>query len=120
MRLYSLKLVAFFGGCIACYLFQKAGMHAVMASALTGLLGSFIHFPRLYERSGLHAAIYAGSFAGMCSEKLLQHPGHAFLVSLFGTGIYLLMKPRFTGFGGKLGAISFVASVLLLLVKSVW
>ena len=121
MRLFILKFVAFFGGCIACYLLQVSyGLSPVMSSAITGLLGSFLHVPKIYEKKGLHAAIYSGSFAGMCSLEMLQHPGHVVLISFIGTGIYLMMKPRFPGFGGKLGTVSFIASFIFLMVKSVW
>lgn len=121
MRLYSLKLAAFFGGCVTCYLLQvKAGIAPAMAAALTGLVGSFIHLPKFYERKGLHAAIYSGSFAGMCSPELIKHPMHLVYLSVIGTAIYLLLKPKFLGFGGKLGAVSFIASFLFLITKSVW
>lgn len=121
MRLYSLKFVAFFGGCLVCYLLQvEAGIPPAMASAMTGLAGSFLHFPKMYEKKGLHAAIYSGSFAGMCSQEILQHPLHVFFLSLIGTGIYLLFKPKFLGFGGKLGTVSFLASIFFLMAKSVW
>jgi hypothetical protein len=121
MRLYSLKFAAFFGGCLACYLFQvRAGISPVMSAALTGFIGSFLHFPKLYEKKGLHAAIYSGSFAGMCSLELVKHPGHVLYLSLIGTSIYLLLKPKFNGFGGKLGTVSFIASIIFLVTKSVW
>ena len=121
MRLYPLKLAAFFGGCLCCYLFQvKAGISPAMSAALTGLMGSFLHFPKFYEKKGLHAAIYSGSFAGMISTELIKHPGHLLYLSMIGTAIYLLFKQRFLGFGGKLGAISFIASFLFLITISVW
>lgn len=121
MRLYPLKFAAFLGGCVTCYLFQvKAGITPAMAAALTGLMGSFLHLPKFYERKGLHAAIYSGSFAGMCSPELIKHPMHLFYLSIIGTAVYLLLKPKFLGFGGKLGAVSFIASFLFLITKSVW
>lgn len=121
MQLYSLKFIAFFGGCLVCYLLQEeVGIAPAMASALTGLVGSFLHFPKVYEKKGLHAAIYSGSFAGMCSQEILQHPLHLLLLSLIGTGVYLLLKPKFLGFGGKLGTVSFLASMFTLMARSVW
>ncbi len=120
MRLYALKLLAFFSGCLMCFSLQKAGITPALASALTGFSGSFLHFPKMYEKKGLHAAIYSGSFAGMCSAELVQHPLHLFFLSLIGTAVYLFMKTRVLGFGGKLGAVSFVASGFFFLAKSVW
>lgn len=121
MRLFSLKLAAFFGGCLACYLFQvKAGIAPALSAALTGLVGSFLHVPKFYERKGLHAAIYSGAFAGMISPELIKHPLHLVYLSIIGTVVYLLLKPKFLGFGGKLGAVSFIASLLFLITKGVW
>lgn len=121
MRLFPLKFVAFFIGCFTCYLLQvKAGISPALAAAITGLLGSFIHLPKFYEKKGLHAAIYSGAFAGMCSTELIRHPLHILILSVIGTAVYLLLKPKFLGFGGKLGTVSFIASFLFLISQSLW
>jgi len=121
MQLFPLKFVAFFTGCLSCYLLQvKAGISPALAAALTGLVGSFIHLPKFYEKKGLHAAIYSGSFAGMFFPELIRHPLHILILSIIGTAIYLLLKPKFLGFGGKLGTVSFIASFLFLISQSLW
>jgi hypothetical protein len=121
MHLYPLKFVAFFSGCLSCYLLQvKLGFSPVFSSALTGFLGSFLHFPKVVESKGLHSAIYAGTFAGMCSHEVIEHPGHIFLLSIIGTVLYFFSKPHLNGFGGKLGTISFVSSAIFIIAKSAW
>jgi uncharacterized membrane protein YeaQ/YmgE (transglycosylase-associated protein family) len=110
-RLYLKKFAAFYGGCLACYLLQRnAHLSAVAASALAGLLGTLIPSP------GIQGAIYAGSFAGMCSQEILGGHLQVFFLSAVGAAVYLWAKPRFTGFGGKLGAVAFVSSLCLLAV----
>jgi hypothetical protein len=121
MRLFSFKLLAFLAGCMGCYYLQlHLNQSPVMASASVGFLGSHLHFPKLYEKKGLHSAIYAGSFAGMYSTKILQHPFHLILLSVIGTLLYLIMKPHFDGFGGKLGTIAFISSVVFLVMRTAW
>lgn len=120
-KLFISKFIAFFGGCFVCYLLQKElGLSAVAASASTGFIGSFLHFPRYYEKNGLHAAIYAGTFAGMCSFSILESPVHIMAVSLIGAGLYLISRPYAVGIGGKLGTISFISGLIFLLSKGAW
>jgi hypothetical protein len=119
MKIFTIKLIAFYMACLSCYLLQTMfGFSAVLSSALIGFIGSFYWFSKKVEKSGIHAIIYAGSFAGMASPQYLSGPGHIFLVSLIGTSIYLWSKPRLTGFGGKLGTISFAATLLIILLES--
>ena len=121
MRLYLLKFTAFFLGCYSCFLLQtEAGLSPVLASALTGFAGSFLHFPAFFERKGLHSAIYAGTFAGMCSHSLISSTLHVVILSLIGAATYLLAQPHLNGFGGKLGTISFISSILFLIASYAW
>lgn len=121
MKLFVLKLLAFLAGSFACYSLQRhALVSPVLSAATTGFLGSFLHFPTYYEKKGLHGAIYAGSFAAMCSPELIEHSGHLVILSIISTGLYLLLKSHLNGFGGKLGTIAFVSSVLFFLGKTAW
>ncbi|WP_374074579.1 hypothetical protein [Bdellovibrio bacteriovorus] len=118
-RLFILKFFAFFMGCYSCWLLQSLfGWTAVLAAATVGLLGTFIPVPALLDRRGVQAAIYAGTFAGMCSPHILENPWHILIVSFFGTILYFFTKPYLKGFGGKLGTIAFFSSMLLVMVKA--
>jgi len=85
----------------------------VIASAAVGLAASFIpNVVNLFqERSNivktLPAAIYCGTFSGMCSSFIA--PDYI-IVSYIGlaTGlIYMLTRQALNGVGGKLGTIAF-------------
>ncbi|AYF43943.1 MULTISPECIES: hypothetical protein [Halobacteriovorax] len=107
------KLGAFFLGCLFCFiLHSKAGWSPVLASASVGLIGSF-----LPVNSNMRAAIYSGSFAGMCSSELVSNYWEIFGISLIGAVIYLYSLKLFQGFGGKLGTIAFVSVALFYLIK---
>ncbi|WP_209438564.1 hypothetical protein [Pseudoalteromonas neustonica] len=118
-KFFILKYIAFFMGSIACYnLHTQFMVPVVIASCLTGLIGSFIPFPK---SSGNHpyAAIYAGSFAGMCSQGLISSYWELAIISLIGAILYVLTTKLFTGFGGRLGSIAFVSVALFVLAKGI-
>ena len=119
--LFAYKYVAFATGCFMCWLLQhQFGFSAVLASASVGFVGSLYPFDRKVNRTGIHAAIYSGSFAGMCSLQNLPTIEHILCLSMIGTGVYLIMKPRFVGFGGKLGVIALISSLLLIYGGKIW
>lgn len=106
-------------GCYSCWLLQSLfGWTAILAAATVGLMGTFIPAPSLLDHRGVQAAIYAGTFAGMCSPNILENPWHILIVSFFGTILYFFTKPHLKGFGGKLGTIAFFSSMLLVMVKA--
>lgn len=76
----------------------------VIASALVGLIGHL--FIKKYE-----VAIYCGSFAGMTSVNVFNIQ-EIFLLAFLAGLVFFLTKPIFKGFGGKLGTVAFVSSVL--------
>ncbi|MBG9995720.1 hypothetical protein I6F50_11650 [Pseudoalteromonas sp. NZS127_1] len=90
----------------------------VISAALTGLIGSFIPFPALYKNHP-YAAIYAGSFAGMCSTHLITSYWEIAIISLIGSSLYVLTMNMFTGFGGKLGSVAFASVALFVLAKGI-
>lgn len=113
-RIFLLKFIAFFIGCFLCtYLQKEFGFSPVLASAVVGFVGTFYHFSSAVENSGIHSVIYAGSFAGMCSLDNLPTHWHVFFISVIGTFLYLLLKPHMTGFGGKLGVIALLSSLIV-------
>lgn len=80
------------------------GLSAVLASGITGLLGYV--FLKKYE-----VAIYCGSFAGMVSVALFNYYEVAVLALVCGF-IFILTKPLFAGYGGKLGTVAFMSSLI--------
>ncbi len=109
--------MAFYLGCAGCLLLREQfHFSAVISSAVIGLAGTFIPFPDSHEPLSMQAIVYAGSFAGMCSPLLLASQPVILFASACGALSYLFLRPRFLGFGGKLGASAFVVSLVLLLL----
>ena len=118
MKIFAIKFVAFYLACFGCYTLQKTfGFSPVLSSALIGFVGTFYWFSHDIEQSGIHAVIYSGSFAGMASAEYLSGTGHILLISLVGTSLYLWSQKHLTGFGGKLGTIAFVATVIMIILQ---
>lgn len=116
--LFLSKSIVFYLGCLICYTLQVEGHYsAVFSAAFVGFIGSFLHFPKLYEKKGLHAAIYAGAFAGMGSTEILTSHWDILIVSLIGTFFYVISRPIAFGFGGKMGTISFVSSFCFYVIR---
>ncbi len=117
---FMVKFLAFSAGCFACFLLHdQANVALVLSAAVTGLVGTFIPFP---ARFGNHpyAAIYAGSFAGMCSSSLINSYWELSFISLIGACLYVLTMNLFAGFGGRLGSVAFASVALYMLAKGVF
>ncbi|MAD05071.1 MAG: hypothetical protein CMK65_15810 [Pseudoalteromonas sp.] len=99
-------------------LHDQANVALVLSAAVTGLVGTFIPFP---ARFGNHpyAAIYAGSFAGMCSSSLIDSYWELSFISLIGACLYMLTMNLFAGFGGRLGSVAFASVALFMMAKGV-
>lgn len=118
-KLFILKFLCFYLGCVLCYELQRLlGVTPVMASVLVGFSGTLFAFPPELEKSQLQSMIYAGSFAGMCSASHLPGHDHIFWISFLGTTIYFILKPHFTGFGGKLGVVALLSVFVMIFMKS--
>ena len=96
-------LFVIIGAIVTYALSLQFGIHAVTASALVGLLAHV--FLKRHE-----IALYCGSFAGMTSVVLIR-PLDMLLVALLAGVVFVLLKPVYQGFGGKLGTIAFIGSV---------
>ncbi len=81
------------------------GLFVVISSAAVGIIGHFLF--RKYE-----AAVYCGSFAGMVSVELFGFTEVAVLAIVCSI-IYIMTKPLFKGYGGKLGTIAFMSSLIV-------
>lgn len=73
---------------------------AVVASAIVGLMGAAI-----FPRHG--AAIYCGSFVGMCSSSYLAGFHDLMVAALIAGLLFSISEDVLGGFGGKLGTIAF-------------
>lgn len=115
---FLVKYICFFCGCFLSFiLHDKFNVPIVVAAAGTGLIGTFIPFSRAYK-SHPYAAIYAGSFAGMCSSSLINNYWELGLISFFGASLYVMTMNLFAGFGGRLGSVAFASVALYMFTKS--
>ncbi|MDD0852043.1 hypothetical protein HBN50_03000 [Halobacteriovorax sp. GB3] len=118
LKRFIIKLLCFFCGCSLCFvLHTKFDVSAVVASCIVGLFGTFIPLSKLGNVKDIQNAVYAGSFAGMCSAGVLTHFSQIFFLSLLGASFYLLTIDLFKGYGGKLGTIAFISVSLVYLLK---
>lgn len=105
IRFLSWESLVVMIGVISTYsLIHYAGVPAVIASSFFGLVGYLLI--RKFE-----IALYCGSFAGMVSGAMFNI-SEVLLLSLICAFIYLLTKPLFSGYGGKLGTIAFLSSLI--------
>ena len=119
IKFFIVKYLAFLLGCTLCFILHaQFAVPVVLAASITGLLGSFVPATQAF---GLHprAAIYAGSFAGMCSAELIGDYWQLTLLALIGTSLYALTMNLFAGFGGRLGGVAFVSVALFMLTRGV-
>ncbi len=113
-------LLMILGGAVGAgltFLLQRYGVSAVVASSLIGLAGAAVGF--FLSDTALPAVIFAGSFVGMTALSVTSLP--FILIAGAGSGIlYLLMVAFnvFPGYGGRLGTIAFIATVLVLWLAS--
>lgn len=119
IKFLLLKFITFFLGFVACFAMHTTlALPLVISAALTGLIGSFIPFPEQYKNHP-YAAIYAGSFAGMCSTQVITSYWEIVIISIIGASLYVMSMNMFTGFGGKLGGVAFASVALFVLAKGI-
>lgn len=112
-ELWFYKFVTFLAGCYFCFYLQaQFQWTAVVAAAFTGLLGTFIPQTKRIESVHVHANIYMGAFVAMGSKVVSAGPWEILLVSIIGSTVYFALTPHLKGFGGRLGAIAFISSLL--------
>ena len=93
------------GALVAYVLSVDVGLGAVTASALVALVAALI----LPEYA---VPIYCGSFVGMTSARLLISHSEVAIAGGIAATLYVLTACTYPGYGGKLGAIAFIGSVL--------
>ncbi len=118
---FSIKFVAFFSGCYSCFLLHHFFfVNVVVASCLIGLIGTFLPLKKVGNEKNIQAAIYAGSFAGMCSAGILTGPLEILALSILGASFFILTENILHGLGGKLGTIAFTSVTLVYLIKEIF
>lgn len=90
----------------SCLFLIQFGINAVLASAMTGLLGSFLDS----KRSHISSIIYCASFAAIGAVSISNNNFFLLLIPLFVSSLFYALKDKFIGWGGKLGAIAFAAT----------
>lgn len=98
--------ISVFAGALISYLINhNFALGAVVASSLVGLIGGLL-LPTLA------IPIYCGSFAGMVSSLLASNVLSVITIGLFAGLLYVLGEETFKGFGGKLGATAYFATLM--------
>ncbi len=96
------SFVGVMGGALLTFaLSVDLGLGPVVAAGLVGIAATLL--VRRFD-----VPIYCGAFAGMACSSLLHGYGHMVLASALAGTVFLLAKPVFNGFGGKLGTIAYI------------
>lgn len=93
-------------GMLTFILNNKVGLEAVTASAIVGIIGVV-----LLEK--YQTQIFCGSFVGMASSNIFVDYKHVFMATVMADIIFNGLKYEFVGFGGKLGAIAFISTMIV-------
>ncbi len=83
---------------------NNVGLGPVVAAGLVGILATLA--VRRFD-----VPIYCGAFVGMACSTLLHSYGHLGLAAVIAGAVFLLTKPVFNGFGGKLGTIALLGCI---------
>ena len=98
-------LGVFLGTLFSYLLNHNFALGAVVASGLVGLIGGLL-------LPALAVPIYCGSFAGMVSGLLVSDLPSVISIGFFSGLLYVTGAETFKGFGGKLGATAYFATLL--------
>lgn len=104
-RDFFVFLSVFLGALSSYLLNNNFELGAVVASSLIGLIGGLL-FP------SFATAIYCGSFAGMVSSLLASNTLSVITIGLIAGVMFVAGTETFKGFGGKLGATAYFATLL--------
>jgi hypothetical protein len=98
-------IFVFLGTIITYLIVRHLNVNVVIASCTIGIAAHFLL--RKFE-----TPIYCGSFAGMASFALFSY-SEVFVLALVCGIVYVLTKPILKGYGGKLGTIAFISSLIV-------
>lgn len=113
-------LIVTFSTMITFVLIDGANVGTVLASAMVGFVGSFLPSTRSIPASTLHADIFIGSFAGMCSGSIILGLNEVFAIGVMAGGVTVIIGNWLNGMGGRLGSIAFIASVFTMGEVTLW
>lgn len=107
-------------GAIITYIISKdLGLGPVIASSLVGVGAAFIPKISVRKINIDPAAIYCGSFIGMCDLYSYSNYSFIMIASFFGALLYWSLQNSFLGYGGKLGSIAFGSVLCASLIFSI-
>jgi hypothetical protein len=97
------------GGVLACIVCRDFKLGAVVGASLVGIVAHFV-VPKYA------VPVYCGAFVGMTSNALLFTRSEVAIASVIAGIIFVLSSYVFGGFGGKLGTIAFISTIITSLI----
>lgn len=97
------------GGVLACIVCRDFKLGAVVGASLVGIVAYFV-VPKYA------VPVYCGAFVGMTSNALLFTRSEVAIASVIAGIIFVLSSYVFGGFGGKLGTIAFISTIITSLI----
>lgn len=109
MQQTLILIVGSTSGAVITFLLQKYGFSSIVAGCLVGLVGALVG--HLLVVPQLPFAILMGTFVGMTHMTISSFP--FVLIAGAASGfLYSVSNNIFVGFGGRLGVIAFICTVL--------
>ncbi len=102
-------LGVFIGGILACIICRDFKLGAVVGASLVGII-AYLVVPKYA------VPVYCGAFVGMTSNALLFTRSEVAIASAIAGIIFVLSSYVFGGFGGKLGTIAFISTIITSLI----
>ncbi len=102
-------------GAVLTFLLQKQGLSPVFSSSLIGIIVASIGFflPQPFSVY-IPAVVFAGTFVGMTALSLANVPIMIFAGALAGLLYALFYSVIFPGYGGRLGVVAFIATLVVI------
>ena len=111
-------IICFAYGAIGCfYLHQLTQLSVVLASVVTIISFCLLMYFFSNNTNALEGTTYSGTFVGMSASGILNNFLALLIASILGGIIIYLLKNKFLGHGGKLGAIAFIAVLIVRVVS---
>ena len=105
--------IFFCGSFITFIIAASLNISSILSACAVTLAGSLI--PGVKAR--LEALLYCSCFAGMCSGELGLGAISFIVISVIGALLFIVLDDKFTGLGGKLGTIAFLACAIFVLTR---
>ena len=105
-------------GFYSCYGLISTDLNPIIASAITGLLCSFLPLIPKLKISNIAAIGYNSRFAAIGVDQIISHSLYLIFIPLTLFVIFVVTADKFIGHGGKLGTIAFISTGLVMGVLS--